>query len=77
MGKIIVSCFLILFFFGTGVLFFKFALDLWKGLDGIVISNHGLIALVLCIFLISALATGLMFLVFYSARNSYDNNRRN
>lgn len=67
--------FLIFIFFGTGALLFKFAFDLWKGLDGIVISNHGLIALILCILLIFALTTGLMFLVFYSARKGYDDNR--
>ena len=44
----------------------------WRGLEGIGIGTHGLIALGLGVFCTIVLGWGLMYLVFYNSRNGYD-----
>lgn len=44
----------------------------WTGLGDTEISGHGIFALVLGLTLTLALGIGLMFLVFYSSRQGYD-----
>jgi hypothetical protein len=49
-----------------------FALDIWGGLEGTEISTHGWIALGAGVLVTFGLGAGLMFLVFYSNRQGYD-----
>lgn len=48
------------------------AFETWVGLNDVVISTHGKIALGLGVTITFALGAGLMFLVFYSSRKGYD-----
>ena len=48
------------------------ALEVWGGLEGTAISTHGWIALGAGVLVTFGLGAGLMFLVFYSNRQGYD-----
>jgi hypothetical protein len=48
------------------------AIDVWGALEGTDISTHGWIALGAGVIVTFGLGAGLMFLVFYSNRQGYD-----
>lgn len=48
------------------------AMDVWGGMESTAISVHGWIALGAGVLVTFALGAGLMFLVFYSNRQGYD-----
>lgn len=52
------------------------ALDVWGALEGTEISTHGWIALSAGVLVTFGLGAGLMFLVFYSNRQGYDDQNK-
>lgn len=51
------------------------AVYVWVGLGDTAISSNGVVALVLGVVATMALGIGLMWLVFYSSRKGYDEDR--
>lgn len=53
-----------------------YAYKTWSALEDVAISTNGLIALGLGVLVTLLLGAGLMFLVFYSSRQGYDDHDR-
>jgi len=49
-----------------------FALETWNSMEGVVISTHGKIAMVLGIVITTVVGAGLMALVFWSSHKGFD-----
>ena len=66
-NKIIVALFLAVLF-----LVLYFSIKLWFNWDFITISNHGLLAIIICIVMSFIIGSGLMALAFFSSKYGYD-----
>ena len=49
-----------------------YAVDVWLSLQGVEMSVHGIIAIVLCVVLVTGLGVGLMRLSYYSHKHGHD-----
>ena len=66
-NKIIISLFLVVL-----LIVLYFSIKLWFNWDFIMISNHGLFAIAICIVMSFIIGSGLMALAFFSSKNGYD-----
>ncbi len=49
-----------------------YAVDVWLSLEGVEMSVHGIIAIVLCVVFVTGLGVGLMRLSYYSHQHGHD-----
>ena len=68
MKTAIVAIVLILTLAGT----LYYAVDVWLSLEGVEMSVHGIIAIILCVIFVTGLGVGLMRLSYYSHHHGHD-----